>query len=32
MGPTALVYLGNSVLSLVTKVKLSGLMVEEKLT
>ena len=32
MGPMAPVYLGNSVLSLVTKTKLLGLMVEQKLT
>ena len=32
MGPIAPVYLGNSVLSLVTKTKLLGLIVDQKLT
>ena len=32
MGPIVPVYLGNSVLSLVTKMKLSGLIVDQKLT
>ena len=32
MGPIAPVYLGNSVLSLVTKTKLLGLTVDQKLT
>ena len=32
MGPIAPVYVGNSVLSLVTKTKLLGLIVDQKLT
>ena len=32
MGPITPVYLGNSVLSLVTKAKLLGLIVDQKLT
>ena len=32
IGPLALVYLGNAVLSLVTKRKMLGLIVEQKLT
>ena len=32
MGPIAPLYLGNSVLSLVTKTKLLGLIVDQKLT
>ena len=32
MGPIAPVYLGNSVLSLATKTKLLGLIVDQKLT